>query len=119
DSEVALEVGVVVPGERGNAVALLQPELVQGGGEAARGPVVLAVAVRSQRLVGKALNDLVLREQRAGAIEQVVERERHVHHRRLHRGLLVQAGWSAACRSRASARARYSDSSSDMTTSES
>jgi hypothetical protein len=112
DAEIALEVRVVVPGERRDAIALLQAEALQGGGEPARAPVVLAVAVRSQRLVGQARDDLVLREQGAGAVEQVIERQRHVHHRRLHGGSPRACGTNGAnerrrCRrSRAPRRAR-------------
>jgi len=80
----------------------------------------LAVPVLAQRLVGQAGDDLLRREQAAGAIEQVIERQRHVHHRRLHGGSpRIQAVWSAPWLSRSATSAQYSGSSSDITMSES
>src|SRR6185295_5399037 len=102
--------------ERRDAVALLQAERLQRRGELPRPRVVLAVAVPAKRLVGQARDDLVAREQLAGAVEQVVERERNVHHRRAHGGLPVQC---AARASRAATAASYSSFSIDSTTSES
>ena len=120
DAEVALEVRVVVPGQRRDAVALLQAELAQHRRQTARALMELRVPMPAQRLVGQARDDLLVHEQAAGAVEQVVERQRHVHHRRLHgRSPRLQAVWSALWLSRAATSARYSGSSSDITISES
>ena len=63
DAEVALEVRVVVPAQRGDALAVLQAELLQGRSQRARASVVLGVGVRAQRLVRQARDDRVVSEQ--------------------------------------------------------
>ena len=84
NAEVALQVRMVVPAQRGHAVAALQAELQQRRGRGARARGVLAVAVAAQRLVGQPRDDLVAREDRARALEHVVQRQADVHHRGLH-----------------------------------
>ena len=118
NAEVALEVRVMVPAQRGDALARLEAEPLQRRGERARAPAVLGVAVPAQALVGHARDDLVAAEQLAGAVEQVVQRQRHVHHRRAHGSLLESMALHATASSPASTRARYSASSTDITTSE-
>jgi hypothetical protein len=127
DAEVALEVGVMVPAQRRDAIARAQAETLQRRRQPAGAAVVLAVGVLAQRLVGQARDDHVVREDRPGALEEMVERQGNVHHGRLHRLSSVLPGVAsvpsqvalAAAASRASTNARCSDASIDSTTSES
>ena len=119
NAEVALEVGVVVPAQRRDAIALLQAERAQRrrraracAGGTRRSCACAATCPAGARRSAAA-------EQRAGAVQQVVERQRHVHHRRLHAGLLrvcrpVSAALLALARldERRGARARASTSRS-------
>ena len=97
NAEVALQVRVVVPGQRGHALALLQAQPLKRRGQRAGAPVPLPVAVPHQRLVRPPRDDLVAGEDRARALQQMVERQRHVHHGGLHRGVssvpAAAAGW--------------------------
>ena len=85
NAEVALQVRMVVPAQRGHAVAALQAQLEQRGGQRARARGVFAIAVAPQRFVGQSRDDLVACEDRACPLQHVVERQADVHHRGLHR----------------------------------
>jgi hypothetical protein len=63
---------MVVPAQRGDAVALVQAQLLQRSAQGARAAVVLAVAVAAQALVGQAADDFVAGEIAAGPVQQVV-----------------------------------------------
>ena len=86
DPEVALEVRVVIPTKRRDAVALLQTGRKQRRGESAGAPVEVGEAVPDERLVGQAADDLGIGVEAAGPLEQVVERQRHALHRRADHG---------------------------------
>jgi hypothetical protein len=86
DAEVALQVGVMVPAQRRHPVALVHPQRLQRGRQRSGAPVILAEAVPAQALVRQPRDDLVAGEQLPGALQQVVERQRDVHHRALHAG---------------------------------
>ena len=72
DAEIALQVRVVVPAQRGHAFAFVQPQVLQGLRQLARALVKRAVAVPAQRLVGQARDDLVAGKQSARTLEQMV-----------------------------------------------
>ena len=80
NAEITLQVRVVVPAQRGHAFAFLQPQVLQGLRQLTGALVKRAVAVPAQRLVGQARDDLVVGKQSACAFEQVVQRQRHLHH---------------------------------------
>ena len=80
DAEVALHVLVVVPAERGDAVAALEAEALQRDRELLRAPREVAVAVAVEALVGEPGDDLLVAEVRLGAAEQVRQRQLEVHH---------------------------------------
>ena len=84
DPEVALHVLVVVPAQRGNAVAALEAESLQRDRELLRPPREVAVAVAVEALVGEAGDDLLVAEVRLGAPEQVRQRQLEVHHLAAH-----------------------------------
>ena len=81
NAEIALEMRVVVPAQRGDAVALLQSGGEQRGGELARAPAEIRESVPPQRLVRKAADDLDLRKQLARPLDQRIDRQRHSLHR--------------------------------------
>ena len=80
DAEIALQVRVVVPAQRGHAFAFLQAHVLQGLRQLARALVKRAIAVLAQRLVGQARDDFVAGKQSARTFEQVVQRQGHLHH---------------------------------------
>ena len=80
NAEITLQVRVVVPAQRGHAFAFLQPQVLQGLRQLAGTLVESAIAVPDERLVGQARDDLVAGKQSACAFEQVVQRQRHLHH---------------------------------------
>ena len=88
DAEVRLQVRVVVPGERGDAVAALEPELLQPDRELARTAGEVGVGVAMERAVGEARDDLLLREVRLGPAQDRRKRQLVVHHQAVHLTLL-------------------------------
>ena len=86
DAEVRLDVLVVVPAERRDAVAALEAERLEPHGERAGAPGHLGVGVAVEALVGQARDDLGAPEVRLGAPQQRRERELEVHHHAVHRG---------------------------------
>ncbi len=84
--EVALHVLVVVPAERRDAVAALEPESRERDRELLRPPRHLAVAVPVEALVRQAGDDLVVAEVRLDPPEQVRQRELEIHHLAAHSG---------------------------------
>ena len=82
--EVRLEVRVVVPHQRRHALAALQAQLLQCAAERERAAVEIGVAIAMQAAVGQARDDFRLREQLPRAREDVRERQRKLHHCRLH-----------------------------------
>ncbi len=83
-AEVGLVVGVVVPHQRGDAVAALEPRLRQRLGQQARALVEVGVRVAVQRLVRHARDDLLRAEQLARPLQKMRQIERDAHHRGLH-----------------------------------
>ena len=83
-AEVGLVVGVVVPHQRGDPVAALQPRLGQRLGQQARPPVEIGVGVAVQRLVRHARDDLLRAEQLARPLQKMRQIERDAHHGGLH-----------------------------------
>ena len=77
---VHLEVPVVVPAERRDAVAGFDAEPRERVRDLARARVKRAVRVAVHRAVGEARDDLALWEERARAIEKMRQRQREVHH---------------------------------------
>ena len=86
DAEVALHVLVVVPGERRDAVAALEPEVLQRHGELPGAPGAVAVRVAVEALVGEPRDDLLVREVRLRAPQERGERQLEVHHQAVHGG---------------------------------
>src|SRR5690606_5007561 len=82
DAEVALEVRVVVPAERGHALARPQAGRLERGGQAPGAAVEVGEAVAGEGLVGQAGDDLGFGVELAGALQQVIRRERHALHGR-------------------------------------
>ncbi len=84
DPEVRLVVLVVVPAERRDAVAALEPGLLQRGRELPRTAHRLAVVRAVEALVGHPRDDLAVAEELLRATQQVRQREREVHHQSVH-----------------------------------
>ena len=84
DAEVRLHVLVVVPAERGDAIALLEAEPLQRDGELLRAPRHVGVRVAVEALVGQPGDDLLLAEERLRAPQEVRKRQLEVHHQAVH-----------------------------------
>jgi hypothetical protein len=76
---------VVVPAQRRDAVAALEPEALERDGELLRAPRHVAVAVAVEALVREAGDDLLVPVVRLDAPEQVRQRQLEVHHLTAHR----------------------------------
>ena len=79
-AEIALQVRMVVPTERGHPVARLQAQVQQGLAQFAGPGVKRAIAMAAQRFVGQTRDDLVAGKQVPGAVQQMVQRQVHRHH---------------------------------------
>jgi hypothetical protein len=88
NAEVALEMRIVVPHQRGHAVAGLDACLHQHLGERLGAAVEVCVGVAVQRLVRQARDDLAFTVINPGALQKMVERQGHLHHGRGDAGLL-------------------------------
>jgi hypothetical protein len=84
DPEVGLEVLVVVPAQRRDAVSAVEAELLQGDGELPGSPRHVPVRVAVEALVGKPGDDLLVPEERLRSIQDRRERELVVHHQAVH-----------------------------------
>ncbi len=84
DPEVRLMVLVVVPAERANAIAALEPELLQRDRELSGTPHRVGVRRAVEALVGQARDDLATPEVQLRALEDVRQRELEVHHLAVH-----------------------------------
>ena len=84
DAEVRLEVLMVVPAERRDAVAALEPELGERDRELLRAPHRLAPGRAVEALVGEPGDDLVGPVVRLDAPQHVRQRELEVHHQAVH-----------------------------------
>ena len=67
DAEVRLEVLVVVPAQRRDAIAAREPQLLQRSGKGTRAPAEVRIRVAMEALVRQARNDLVAAEVRLGS----------------------------------------------------
>jgi len=85
DTEVRLEVLVVVPAERGDAVTALEAKLAQCQRELPRAARHVGIRVTVERPVRQARDDLLLAEVRLRAPQQGRNRQREVHHQAVHR----------------------------------
>ena len=84
NAEVRLEMLVVVPAQRCNAVAALEAQLTQRHGELLRAARHVRIGVAVERLVGQAGDDLLLAEVRLRAAQQGRKRQLEVHHQAVH-----------------------------------
>ena len=84
DAEVRLVMLVVVPAQGCNAVATLEPELLQRHRELPRACHRLAVVGAMERLVGAARDDLAVAEECLRPPQQVRQRQLEVHHQPVH-----------------------------------
>ena len=84
DAEVALHVLVVVPRERRDAVATLEPELLERHRELPGAPGAVAVGVAVEALVGEPRHDLLVREVCLRTPQERRERQLEVHHQAVH-----------------------------------
>ena len=83
DGEVRLLVLLVVPAERGHPVPGADPEAAQAGRQLLR-PVGQGPELDVARAVGLASDDLAVAVQGPPVLEDVLDREREVHHRAAH-----------------------------------
>jgi hypothetical protein len=85
DAEVRLEVLVVVPAQRRDAVASLEAEALERDRERPRTPHRLAVARAVERPVRHPRDDLLVAPVRLRAAQDHRQRQLHVHHQAVHR----------------------------------
>src|SRR3954468_3882010 len=76
DAEVALEERVMVPAERGDAVAFAPSQSLKRRAKRAGAAMKIAVAMPAQALVRETGDDLGLGKQHACALEQMIEGQR-------------------------------------------
>lgn len=84
NAEVALEVGVMVPHQGCDPVTGLDAGLDQRLGQTLGPTVEVGVGMAMQGLVGHPRYDLHLRVVQLGPLQEMIERERHLHHGRFH-----------------------------------
>ena len=84
DAEIKLQVPVVVPRDRRDAVALADPQVGQRAGEPPRPGVELAVAVAVNRSLGGPRDDLALGVVARGEVEQRGDEQRAILHQAEH-----------------------------------
>ena len=84
DAEIGLEVLVVVPAERRDAVAGLEAELLQPDGELLRPPGHVPIRVAMEALVREPADDLLVAEERLRPLQERRERELVIHHQAVH-----------------------------------
>jgi hypothetical protein len=92
DPEVGLEVLVVVPAERRDPVAALEPELLQGDGELLRPSRHVPIGVAVEALVGQARDDLLVAEEGLRPLQDRGNRELVVHHQAVHHQMPPRVG---------------------------
>ena len=80
DAEVELEVPVVVPRERGDAIAGARAEPRERARELRAAPVQLGVGAAVNRPIRRPAHDLGAWEERLRPLEKMREREREIHH---------------------------------------
>ena len=85
NAEVGLEVLVVVPAQRRDAVTALEAELSERHCKLLRAARHVCVGVAVERLVGQARDDLLVAEVRLRAPKQGRDRQLEVHHQAVHR----------------------------------
>ena len=85
NAEVRLQMLVVVPAQRRNAVTALEAHLSKRNRKLFRAARHVGVGVAVERLVGQTGNDLLLPEVRLRALQQRRNRQREVHHQAVHR----------------------------------
>ena len=83
-AHVRLEMLRVVPHERSDAVAVLEPELPEADDELLRPRDEVGVRVAVPALVGQAARDLVLAVELVGSAEECWDVELVVHHQAVH-----------------------------------
>jgi hypothetical protein len=84
DREIRFEVRVMVPHERRHALAAFHSQALQRAAQRPCAAMEIGVAMTVEALVRQPGNDLRAGEQLPGALQEVRERERKVHHRGLH-----------------------------------
>ena len=92
NAEVRLEVLVVVPGERRDSIAALEPELFEGDGELLGSSRHVPVGVTVEALVRQPGDDLLLPEEGLRPPQDRGKRELVVHHQAVHRRLPPRSG---------------------------
>ena len=85
DAQVGLVVDEVIPAERPDAVAALEPELLQADRQGASAAARLAVGAPLEAAVGQTRHDLRAGRVRLGPPEQRRQRQLVVHHQSVHR----------------------------------
>ena len=84
DADVGLEMLVVVPAQRSDAVVIANTELAQCAGQPVGAEEALAVRRAVERLVGAATDDRLARMQLPGPARHGRNRELKVHHQAVH-----------------------------------
>ena len=84
DAEVRLEMLIVVPAERGNAVLGADAQALEPACQPARAVGEVGVRVPMERPVRPACDDGAAREDPLGATQDCRQREREVHHQAVH-----------------------------------
>ena len=84
DAEVGLEVLVVVPRERGDAGAWLEPETLERDRQLPRPAPEVGERVTVEAPVGEPRDDLLVREVRLGPLQDRRQRQLEIHHQTLH-----------------------------------
>jgi hypothetical protein len=85
NAEVRLQMLVMVPAQRRDAVTALETQLTKRHRKLLRAAGHVDVGVAVERLIGQASDDLLLAEVRLRAPEQSRNRQLEVHHQAVHR----------------------------------
>ena len=86
DGIISLQMPVVVPGQRCDAIAICQSKLVQRIGELFRTRETLAIGVTVLRVIGRDRHDLAVGKTARRVLGQRRDQKRRVHHQSVHRG---------------------------------
>ena len=83
--EIELEVPMMVPGKRGDAIAGLDAQSLEHVHQPVNAAVELAVIAAMQAAVAIAADDLFVGEELGGPAQDAGDQERPVHHQSVHR----------------------------------
>ena len=83
-TEIAFQVGIVIPHQRGDPIAALKPSFLQGLRQQRCAAMKIRIAVAMDGTVWQPLNNFLLREEPARALQNVLKGKRVIHHRAFH-----------------------------------